>query len=65
MYRINSKVDFFLTLLKLFLVIVFQFLNDQSFIGFKILILVVFSTLAFSKFYIHKPYYNKTLNTVR
>ena len=64
-YRLNSRVDFFIILLKMFLVIIFAFLQDASFNGFKILILVIFSTMTFSKYYSHRPFFNNNVNNVR
>eukprot|EP00347_Sterkiella_histriomuscorum_P005463 403356519 len=42
----------------------FAFLNDQSFSTFKILILAVFSTMTYTKYYYQRPYYNRSVNNV-
>lgn len=60
----NSNTDFYFILLKFFYVVVFAFLQDESFNGFKIIILVVFSTLCFTKYYFLRPYFNHLLNNV-
>jgi hypothetical protein len=44
---------------------VFLFLQDGSFRGFKILVLVVLSTLSFLKFWIDRPYYSIKLNRLK
>jgi hypothetical protein len=57
-------VDFFVTGIKMVLVIVFCFLVDESFAGFKVLVLVVASTVSFLKYLVEKPYYNRNFNKV-
>lgn len=62
--RVNTRVDFFVTGIKMVLVIVFCFLVDESFAGFKVLVLVVASTVSFLKYLVEKPYYNRNFNKV-
>lgn len=57
-------MDFFVTLVKLLLVIVYCFLQDISFNGFKILVLVVASTVTFLRYAFDRPFYNRTFNRV-
>jgi hypothetical protein len=52
------------TILKLILVIVYNFLQDESFTGFKILVLVVISTITFIRYMIDRPFYNRTFNKI-
>ena len=51
-------------LLKFGFVIVFSLLQGSSFSGFKILVLVIFSTLSFTNYYFIRPYYNHRMNDV-
>ncbi len=62
--RVNTRVDFFVTGIKMVLVIVFCFLVDESFAGFKVSVLVVASTVSFLKYLVEKPYYNRNFNKV-
>jgi hypothetical protein len=45
-------------------VVAFLFLQDTSFKGFKILILVILSTISFLRYWIDRPYYDTTHNRV-
>ena len=51
-----------MTLVKLILVIVFGFLQDKSFQSFKIMVLVVASTVTFLRYHIDRPYYYTSMN---
>lgn len=50
--------------MKFLLVVAFLFLQDSSFKGFKILILVILSTISFLRYWIDRPYYDTTHNRV-
>lgn len=60
--KIHARVDFFVTLIKLLLVIVYAFLQDESFIGFKILVLVVTSSITFLRYMFDRPFYSRPFN---
>ncbi len=57
-------VDLYITVMKFMLVVTFLFLQDSSFKGFKILILVILSTISFLRYWIDRPYYDTTHNRV-
>lgn len=50
--------------MKFLLVVTFLFLQDSSFKGFKILILVILSTISFLRYWIDRPFYDTTHNRV-
>ena len=50
--------------MKFLLVVAFLFLQDSSFKGFKILILVILSTISFLRYWIDRPFYDTTHNRV-
>ena len=57
-------VDLYITVMKFLLVVAFLFLQDSSFKGFKILILVILSTISFLRYWIDRPFYDTTHNRV-
>ena len=50
--------------MKFLLVVAFLFLQDSSFKGFKILILVILSTISFLRYWVDRPFYDTTHNRV-
>ena len=60
----HPYVDLYITVMKFLLVVAFLFLQDSSFKGFKILILVILSTISFLRYWIDRPYYDTTHNRV-
>jgi hypothetical protein len=61
---VHPFVDLYITVMKFMLVVTFLFLQDSSFKGFKILILVILSTISFLRYWIDRPYYDTTHNRV-
>jgi hypothetical protein len=61
---VHPYVDLYITVMKFLLVVAFLFLQDSSFKGFKILILVILSTISFLRYWIDRPYYDTTHNRV-
>ena len=64
MNRVHPYVDLYITVMKFLLVVAFLFLQDSSFKGFKILILVILSTISFLRYWIDRPFYDTTHNRV-
>ena len=60
----HPYVDLYITVMKFLLVVAFLFLQDSSFKGFKILILVILSTISFLRYWIDRPFYDTTHNWV-
>lgn len=60
----HPYVDLYITVMKFLLVVAFLFLQDSSFKGFKILILVILSTISFLRYWIDRPFYDTTHNRV-
>jgi hypothetical protein len=60
--RVHTYVDLYVTVMKFLLVIVFLFLQDSSFKGFKILVLVILSTVSFIRYWIDRPFYQNSHN---
>jgi len=48
--------------IKLILLVIFVFLQDRSFRGFKIIALVVLSTVSFARYHLDRPYYSLRMN---
>jgi hypothetical protein len=61
---VHPYVDLYITVMKFLLVVAFLFLQDSSFKGFKILILVILSTISFLRYWIDRPFYDTTHNRV-
>jgi len=61
---VHPYVDLYITVMKFLLVVAFLFLQDSSFKGFKILILVILSTISFLRYWVDRPFYDTTHNRV-
>ena len=50
--------------IKVILLVVFLFLQDSSFRGFKIIVLVLVSTVSFLRYHLDRPYYYMPMNKI-
>ena len=64
MHRVSAKVEILVMLIKLVLLVVFLFLQDKSFRGFKIIVLVLASTVSFLRYHLDRPYYYMPMNKI-
>ncbi len=64
LFRISAKVEIIVMIIKIILLIVFLFLQDSSFRGFKIIVLVLVSTVSFFRYHLDRPYYYMSMNKI-
>lgn len=62
--KISAKVEIIVMFIKLILLVIFLFLQDSSFRGFKIIVLVLVSTVSFLRYHLDRPYYYMSMNKI-